>query len=183
MKLRRLLAVAYSAIMMVGVMSGCGEKQAAIYTITPEGVGPVTFTFDVPQMKGYTVESVVEEEFDEEYKVLNVTDAEGKVVIRRTEDYLIEVLGEEFKTDTGIHVGMPVVEAVEKMGGEPEIFNPWPSLEFLFTVDDVIAYVVAGQDLKGGVAELEEYSLRPFDVTVESFRPDTRITAIKIKKD
>ena len=165
----------------------CNSNAQNKMVITANGVGKFTHTAEKPDLgNAYSVTTKTEtvwDEMDGEYTetITTVKNNKDEIVMQRINDYLIEVFSPEFKTVEGIHVGMLIADAVKLMKGKVEVYNPNPTIDFIFTVDDKIAFVVSGDDLKGGAAEFDSYYLNPFDVTVKNFKADAKIKSIKIQ--
>ena len=165
----------------------CSSNVQNEMVITADGVGEFTLTAEKPDLgNAYSITTETEtvvDEMDGDYTetITTVKNNKDEIVMQRVNNYLIEVFYPEFKTVEGIHVGMPISDAVKLMEGKVEVYNPNPTIDFIFTVDDKIAFVVSGNDLKGGSAEFDKYYLNPFEVTVENFNADATIKSIKIR--
>lgn len=194
-------------LLAAAVMAGCGggkaKKQdggetteqaeskwandpgAPELVITYMGVSPFNFapgnaTHEVEDF--YKIEYVGEGTWDQYV----VRDTKNNVVIRR-EYEVITVYSPLFKTEEGVHVDMPVAEAVKLMGDDLRIYG---SLENGYSVcrhfggpdtveeDDAVSIVMSGDAVKA--ESREKLAADSSKVTADDFTPEAKVERISI---
>lgn len=167
------------------VMTACGKAGTPDYTITPEGVGPLTLTAETVDFgEGYETvsETIVDEMDGYSETILTIADSEGNVVARRLGNYMIEVVSSDFKTSDGIHAGMPVAELENIRKNIYVRMLPDMGRAFRLFSEGNIGFKVDGDRLKGGSEAFDNFYMNPGDITVDDFSPGTKIESIIISE-
>lgn len=187
MKTLRIALIALTAALLMSC-GGSSNKAAAERTsdirITSYGVGPISFSgsSDLVVMKGYQVT------MNTDTGILTVKAEDGEEVISK-EWETITVKGYEFKTEEGIHVGMPIAEAVKLLDGSLRAYSMDENNKVfgicrhfdgpdVVEEDDNIMFFVDDSAIKEVI--FDRVIDDPSSITAEDFEPEAKITKITV---